>query len=50
VLDRVTTEYQYNKFIAFLAESSQRMLQDGALQSEFGLEVGPKGIKGVSDD
>jgi hypothetical protein len=32
--------------VSVVAESSQRMLQDGAAQSEFGLEVGLQGING----
>jgi hypothetical protein len=36
--------------VSVVADSSQRMLQDGAAQSEFGLEVGLQGINGVSSD
>jgi hypothetical protein len=35
--------------VSVVADSSQRMLQDGAAQSEFGLEVGLQGINGDSD-
>jgi hypothetical protein len=34
--------------VSVVTGSSQRMLQDGAAQSEFGLEVGLQGINGVS--
>jgi hypothetical protein len=34
--------------VSMVADSSQRMLQDGADQSEFGLEVGLQGINGDS--
>jgi hypothetical protein len=33
--------------VAAVADSSQRMLQDGAAQSEFDLKVGLQGIKGI---
>jgi hypothetical protein len=33
--------------VSVVTDSSQRMLQDGAAQSEFGLEVGLQGINGV---
>jgi hypothetical protein len=36
--------------VTVVADSSQRMLQDGAAQSEFGLEVGLQGINGVPSD
>jgi hypothetical protein len=35
--------------VSVVADSSQRMLQDGAAQSEFGLEVGLQGIIGDGD-
>jgi hypothetical protein len=35
--------------VSVVADSSQRMLQDGAAQSEFGLEVGLQGINGNGD-
>jgi hypothetical protein len=35
--------------VSVVADSSQRMLQDGAAQSEFGLEVGLQGINGDGD-
>jgi hypothetical protein len=39
-----------NNEVSVVADSSvQRMLQDGAAQSEFGLQVGLQGINGVSD-
>jgi hypothetical protein len=34
--------------VSVVADSSQRMLQDGAAQSDFGLEVGLQGINGDS--
>jgi hypothetical protein len=36
--------------VSLVAESSQRVLQDGAAQSEFGLKVGLQGINGVPSD
>jgi hypothetical protein len=36
--------------VSIVADSSQRMLQDGTGQSEFGLEVSLQGIEGDSGD